>query len=697
MKLPGNRDKKIIDGTHRIVFYLLPLLGLAFLLWYIKNAACDVVYSDYIRLVNSYLPDVFNPEKFFVADVLTRIPINYLSRIINVKFFGFSITFDRVLGAVSVSLAAWCFAAYSRQLKINIKWFITFMIVMFSLNKWEMLTNGSGWSHFFAFACFYYHQILFDRYYRGQERKWDKTILMLLPWLIILGTAGPYCAIYAVVMILASGAAAFMDTGEKRKQYVIFLICTLIPLLLYILSNSFAVEEHAGATGRSLGEILKDFPTFPIRFILKSLAGMMVGGEELQQWIANGCISNKIIYLLGVILMVGYLWSLWLNISLGIYKKTFFPLILLVSGGANHLLIFLSRYIFEKEDYALSSRYALQFQVGVLGILLTFALASQIRRKRINGGLVKRTVPVLETVFCIAILIGNGYTTYREIQKAPYREENFEKMAEMAPQIPFMSDQELKVAGGFGTRISEESHLKPKPMIEIGEKPILWHIMKYYSEFGYHDFVICLGYKQYVVKEFFADYFLHTSDVTFDLANNSMEVHNNYSEPWKVTLVDTGLNTMTGGRVKRIQPYIGNEPFMLTYGDGVSNVDLNELVAFHKSHGKIATITTVNLGQSKGVLNIAEDNTVLSFREKDDNDGALINGGFMVMNPEIFDYLEGDSTIFEQGPMQKLAAEGQMKSFYHGGFWQCMDTQREMKKLEELWQSGKAPWKIWKD
>lgn len=253
------------------------------------------------------------------------------------------------------------------------------------------------------------------------------------------------------------------------------------------------------------------------------------------------------------------------------------------------------------------------------------------------------------------------------------------------------------LAGGFGTRISEESHLKPKPMIEIGEKPILWHIMKYYSEFGYHDFVICLGYKQYVVKEFFAEYFLHTSDVTFDLANNSMEVHNNYSEPWKVTLVDTGLNTMTGGRVKRIQPYIGNEPFMLTYGDGVSNVDLNELVAFHKSHGKIATITTVNLGQSKGVLNIAEDNTVLSFREKDDNDGALINGGFMVMNPEIFDYLEGDSTIFEQGPMQKLAAEGQMKSFYHGGFWQCMDTQREMKKLEELWQSGKAPWKIWKD
>ena len=238
------------------------------------------------------------------------------------------------------------------------------------------------------------------------------------------------------------------------------------------------------------------------------------------------------------------------------------------------------------------------------------------------------------------------------------------------------------LAGGFGTRISEESHLKPKPMIEIGEKPILWHIMKYYSEFGYHDFVICLGYKQYVVKEFFADYFLHTSDVTFDLANNRMEVHNNYSEPWKVTLVDTGLNTMTGGRVKRIQPYIGNEPFMLTYGDGVSNVDLNALADFHRSHGKIATITTVS---------------VLSFREKDDNDGALINGGFMVLNPEVFDYLKDDTTVFEREPMERLAAEGQMKSFYHSGFWQCMDTQREMKKLEALWQSGNAPWKIWKD
>lgn len=251
------------------------------------------------------------------------------------------------------------------------------------------------------------------------------------------------------------------------------------------------------------------------------------------------------------------------------------------------------------------------------------------------------------------------------------------------------------LAGGLGTRISEESHLKPKPMIEIGGRPILWHIMKYYSGFGFNEFIICLGYKQYVVKEFFADYFLHTSDVTFDLANNQMEVHNNYSEPWKVTLVDTGLYTMTGGRVKRIRPYVGDEPFMLTYGDGVCNVDLHKLAAFHQNHGRHATLTTVNIGQQKGVLDIGADNTVHSFREKADNDGAVINGGFMVLNPEIFNYLMDDTTVFEREPMQRLAAEGQLMSFYHSGFWQCMDTQREMQKLEALWQSGQAPWKIW--
>lgn len=252
------------------------------------------------------------------------------------------------------------------------------------------------------------------------------------------------------------------------------------------------------------------------------------------------------------------------------------------------------------------------------------------------------------------------------------------------------------LAGGFGTRISEESHLKPKPMIEIGEKPILWHIMKHYSQYGYNEFIICLGYKQYVVKEFFADYFLHTSDVTFDLANNSMQVHNNYSEPWKVTLIDTGLHTMTGGRVKRIQQYVGNEPFMLTYGDGVSDINLNELEAFHRSHGKTATISAVNIGQRFGVLDLESDGQINSFREKNDSDGGVINGGFMILNPEVFDYITGDSTVFEKEPLENLAKNGELMAYRHNGFWKCMDTQRDKMQLEEMWASGNAPWKTWK-
>ena len=252
------------------------------------------------------------------------------------------------------------------------------------------------------------------------------------------------------------------------------------------------------------------------------------------------------------------------------------------------------------------------------------------------------------------------------------------------------------LAGGFGTRISEESHLKPKPMIEIGEQPILWHIMKEYSKYGFNEFIICLGYKAYVIKEYFADYFLHTSDVTFDLAKNEMTVHNNFSEPWKVTLVDTGLNTMTGGRVKRIQKYVGNEPFMLTYGDGVSDVDISKLVEFHKSHGKIATMTTVNVGQRFGVIVTDEEGIIRAFREKRDADGSWINGGYMVLNPQVFDYIkDGDETVFEQTPLEGLANDGELVAFRHEGFWQCMDTQRDKMKLEEMWNSGSAPWKVW--
>lgn len=255
------------------------------------------------------------------------------------------------------------------------------------------------------------------------------------------------------------------------------------------------------------------------------------------------------------------------------------------------------------------------------------------------------------------------------------------------------------LAGGFGTRISEESAYKPKPMVEIGGMPILWHIMKEYSYYGFHDFIICAGYKQHMIKEWFADYFLHTSDVMFDFTRgkNEMTVFNHRAEPWKVTVVDTGLNTMTGGRIKRVQRYIGNETFMMTYGDGVCDVDIQKLVAFHRSHGKIATLTGVVQQQQKGVLNIDNDYSVRAFREKKASDGAFINAGYMVLEPEIFNYLDGDGCVFEQTPMQSLASDGQLMSYVHKGFWHCMDTLREMQDLEKLYASGNAPWKKWED
>ncbi|MFA6335710.1 MAG: glucose-1-phosphate cytidylyltransferase [Bacteroidales bacterium] len=255
------------------------------------------------------------------------------------------------------------------------------------------------------------------------------------------------------------------------------------------------------------------------------------------------------------------------------------------------------------------------------------------------------------------------------------------------------------LAGGYGVRISEESQFKPKPIIEIGEKPILWHIMKEYSYYGYNEFVICAGYKQHMIKEWFADYFLHNCDITFDFTKgqNDMIIHNCHLEPWKVTVVDTGLNTMTGGRIKRIQPYIGDETFMMTYGDGVCDVNINDLVAYHQSHGKIATLTAVILDQQKGVLDIGGDNAVKAFREKNLSDGSPINAGYMVLNPKIFDYIEGNETVFEKEPLEKLAAEGQLMSYMYKGFWQCMDNKREMDMLEKLLSAGNAPWKKWKD
>lgn len=252
------------------------------------------------------------------------------------------------------------------------------------------------------------------------------------------------------------------------------------------------------------------------------------------------------------------------------------------------------------------------------------------------------------------------------------------------------------LAGGFGTRISEESHLKPKPMVEIGDRPILWHIMKLYSHYGFNDFIICLGYKGYVIKEYFANYFLHSSDITFDFTRgNELIIHKNVAERWKVTLVDTGLETMTGGRIKCIEPYINGEAFMVTYGDGISDINLTELVQYHQQHGRIGTVTSAQPPGRFGALQISDSGQVASFQEKPFGDGGWINAGFFVFEPQIFDYIQGPATVFEKDPLETLTSEGQLCAFRHNGFWQPMDTIRDKELLERVWHSGNAPWKLW--
>jgi glucose-1-phosphate cytidylyltransferase len=252
------------------------------------------------------------------------------------------------------------------------------------------------------------------------------------------------------------------------------------------------------------------------------------------------------------------------------------------------------------------------------------------------------------------------------------------------------------LAGGFGTRISEETDIRPKPMVEIGDKPILWHIMKAYSHYGVNDFVILLGYKSYMIKEYFANYFLHNSDVTIDTSRNSMEIHNNASENWRITLVDTGLGTMTGGRIKRAQKYIGSETFFLTYGDGVSDVNISKLLETHRAHGKAMTVTAIQPDGRFGAIEFSSGDQISSFREKPQGDGAWINGGFFVCEPALFDYLkEGDETVLERAPLEGLAKDGQLVAYRHNGFWRCMDTLRDKQLLCQLWETGDAPWKVW--
>lgn len=454
--------------TYRKALYLgIPAVGVLFCLWYVKIATYDIVYTDYIRLVNSYLPDVWNPDKFFVPDILTRIPVNYLARIINVTFFGYRTTFDMGLGVLGLGLAAVVFACYSLRRSVSTVWFLLLMIVMFSLNKWEMLTNGSGWVHFLALGCFYYHYSVIDRVWSREEKKADRKLLITLPWIITLGVAGPYCAIYSVTLILTYLCLFLLEwKGPERIKdirYFWYSASALIPLLLYMWSNSYAVEDHADAVNLSIGEAFGIDPVFPVRFLIKSCASMIFGEEVLNNWISPEppglpVLPSWTVYVLGIAVILCYLFAIWLNFRHKLYEKTILPCMLLAAGGMNHLLILVSRWIFLKDYYGMSSRYALQYQVGILGILLTIALLW----KKMNV----RAVRAGAVVCCMIFLVGNGYTTYKEMKKAPYREEYGARIAAAALQFEELSDDELRETFDY-RRSREDSGQKVRSALEI--------------------------------------------------------------------------------------------------------------------------------------------------------------------------------------------------------------------------------------
>ena len=456
----------------KYVYIGLPMMGVLFYLYYLHIATIDMIYSDYIRLINSYLPDVWAPEKFFVADLLTRIPLNYLVRGINVTFFDYSVTLERVLGVLSFGASAMVVGVYCRKQRIGLGWYTALMVFMFSLNKWEMIYNSTGWIHFLAFACFFYNYMVLDRVYRNRGTKYDLVKLIALPALITILVAGPYCAIYSMTLLIAYGfiwiqnwyqewnndqktvhrghkILAEIFGGErcniKNCQMIILLVSVIWPLLLYIWSNSQAVYEHAGAVEGSLIGTFLEQPKFFLKFLLKSFASIVFGVELISEHMQG--ISDKILFLTGAGVLGSYFLALWMNFHYGIYKKTLVPLMFLAGGGMNHLVVMVSRWIFLKDTYGMSSRYALQFQVGILGIFLTFALVWKMKcaekRTSFRHGL-DLTVKILTLAIAAVILAGNLMTTKAELAKAPYRKIHSLEVKEILLDFENQDDDVLK-------------------------------------------------------------------------------------------------------------------------------------------------------------------------------------------------------------------------------------------------------------
>lgn len=436
-------------------YYLIPVIGGILCVWYLYRSFYDVVYSDYIRLVNSYLPDVWDPGKFFVRDVLTRIPINYLARIINTTWFHYSIRFDQALGVLSLMLAAGIIAYYCIREKVSTAWFLILMAVFFSLNKWEMMNNGSGWVHFFAFAGFYYHFLVWDRIWKGEEKKGDHVRMLILPWILTMGVAGPYCAVYSGVLLLGYGFCMFITwrkTGKWDRRYVAYGICVILPLLCYLWSTSH-VKTGLSSDGSLLRQFL-DTPGFFVRFFIKSLCSTVVGGEAASEIFH----TNTPYIVIGIMVGIAYLLALWYQFRYKLYEKTIFPMIFIVSGGMSHGLILISRWSFLIEDYGMSSRYALQFQLGVLGILMTFAMMWKLRKKDENTRKKKIWMSVI-ALMVLVFLAGNGYTTFREIRMTKWRKEACVNRAVIALDFENRTDEELAAAFEYHTSSADAGEL----------------------------------------------------------------------------------------------------------------------------------------------------------------------------------------------------------------------------------------------
>ena len=424
------------------------LAGVLFSLYYVRNASYDVVYSDYIRLVNNYLPDVWNPDKFFVPDILTRIPVTYLARIVNTSLFGYSLAFDQVLGVLCLGLGAGAVTLYCVEEKISAPWFLTIMALLFSLNKWEMMVNGSGWAHFLAFAGFYYHYLVVDRVWTGREKKGDRARLLWIPWAVILGAAGQYCAVYTAVFLLAYGLMTIWKRlREKRwtREFALPALSAAAPFALYLWSYSYSVEDHAGMQQLSLISQLLDTPGYFARFLLKSLESLVVGVEAAQELFTG----NAPYLILGFLVAAAYLLALWLQYRMRLYEESLFPLMLIAAGAMNHALILLTRWSFLIEDYGMSARYTPQFLFGILGILLTFALAG----RHIRAGRVWKTA--VFAAFALMFLAGNAATTKRELHMAPYRKNACMERAQVALDYRQKTDDELREK--FEYRMNEEN------------------------------------------------------------------------------------------------------------------------------------------------------------------------------------------------------------------------------------------------